>query len=140
MTSVLFVAISIVLAILLYLLLRLFSITQFQAKKIDSAELRLESEKNDLATLIVSADGMDEKILFLEQRLMRLEEKLSEIGKRGQRESSYHSAIRQAQSGVGFQKLVDDCNISREEADLIVRLYGSDEAAADNKDEDWTSL
>jgi hypothetical protein len=133
MTSILFVGFAIALAILLYLLLKLLSISQFQAQKIEATELQLESEENNLAALIISAKGMDEKIVLLEQRLLNAEEQLLEASERSQEDPSYHSAIRQAQSGASVQELVDECNISREEADLIIRLYGSDEVVSADK-------
>ncbi|RLA23628.1 MAG: hypothetical protein DRQ61_03390 [Gammaproteobacteria bacterium] len=128
MISILFAGFSLALALLLFLLFKLHKVTQFQAGQAELFNSRLDSKENDLAALTISAVGMDRKIELLEQRLSEVEEQLLEVSQHEQGDSSYHSAIRQAQDGASFDQLVDECNISREEADLIVRLYGSSDS------------
>jgi Protein of unknown function (DUF2802). len=127
MLSIVFIGFSIALALLLFLVFKLHKITQHQARQIEEIEGRSQSGKDDLALLSASAVGVDERIAQIEQRLFANEEQLSEKCRHEQGDSSYHSAIRRAQSGASFQQLVDECNVSREEAGLIIRLYGSGE-------------
>lgn len=125
--QILFVFIVVALSLLLYLLFKVKKMTRDQAEKIEFIEGELASESAKLAILSSTATGVDGRALSIEQRLTKLEFELEKSEQHEQGDASYHSAIRQAQSGSDRDRLVKECNISREEADLIVRLYGSDD-------------
>lgn len=134
MLSIFFAGFSIALALLLYLVFNLHKIIQRQADQIKEIENRLQAAKGDFALLLSSAGGVDEKMAQIEQRVFVTEEQLSENCRQDQGGSSYHSAIRRAQSGASLQQLVDECGVSREEAGLIIRLYGSEERLSGDDD------
>jgi hypothetical protein len=123
----LFVVIVVVLTLLFYLLFKVKKLTQDQAEKIALIEDKLASENTKVALFSSAAMGVDGRVLSLELRLSELECALEESESKEKGDASYHSAIRQAKSGSDRESLVKECNISREEADLIVRLYGSDD-------------
>ncbi len=124
--QILFVFIVIALTLLLYLLFKVKKLAQDQVEKIELIESNLASERSKIALLSSASIGVDGRALSIESRLLELECALEKSESNEQGDASYHSAIRQAKSGSGRESLVKECNISREEADLIVRLYGSD--------------
>jgi len=101
---------------------RLFMLNQQQTVKI--ADLQ-----NQLSALCAGAVGTDNRIVKFEQTLNQIKEHQNtlDLGMSGQH--SYDHAIRLARKGVGMNQLIDNCNISDEEAHLVSRLHGSDNSA-----------
>jgi hypothetical protein len=91
---------------------------------------RLQAEKirvlhNQLSALCSGASGIDERILQFEQTISHLKEqqKTLELGGNGHIQS-YENAIRLAKRGAGEAQLINNFNLSDEEAHLINRLHG----------------
>lgn len=102
---------------------RLYTLRKFQTVKI--ADLQ-----NQLAILSAGAVGSDERIIRFEQTLSKLKEhqNIMDIGLSSQ--PSYDHAIRLAKKGVSVNQLIDNCNLSDEEAHLIDRIHGGKQHAA----------
>jgi len=98
---------------------RLFKTNRAQAEKIAGLQ-------NQLSVLCVGAVGTDERILRFEQTLNKVKEHQNTLDLGGTSQHSYDHAIRLARKGVGINQLIDNCNLSDEEAHLINRLHGTD--------------
>ncbi len=98
---------------------RLFKLNQIQAAKI--ADLQ-----SQLSALCAGAVGADNRIVKFEQTLNQLKEHQNTLDLGMSSQHSYDHAIRLARKGVGINQLIDNCNLSDEEAHLISRLHGSD--------------
>ena len=97
---------------------RLLKLNQTQAAKI--ADLQ-----SQLSALCAGAVGADNRIIKFEQMLKQLKEHQNTIDLGMSSQHSYDHAIRLARKGVGMDQLIDNCNLSDEEAHLINRLHGS---------------
>jgi hypothetical protein len=111
--------ISIVVIGFTYTVRRLFSHTKAQAAII--ADLQ-----NQLSAFCAGAVGADNRIVKFEQMLNQLKEHQNTIDLGMQSHTSYEHAIRLARKGAGMNQLIDNCNLSDEEAHLINRLHGKE--------------
>ncbi len=100
---------------------RLFKLNRVQAEKIAGLQ-------SQLSVLCAGAVGTDDRIYKFEQTLATLQERHNTLSL-GTTSSpqSYEHAIRLARKGVGVEQLIDNCNLSDEEAHLINRLHGNEE-------------
>lgn len=100
---------------------RLFRLNRVQAEKITGLQ-------SQLSVLCAGAVGTDDRIHKFEQTLSSLKEQHNTLSL-GTSSSppSYDHAIRLARKGVGTEQLMDNCNLSDEEAHLISRLYDSED-------------
>ncbi len=123
---------ALALGLVFFLISRLTESVQLRSEEILLAKEQLASEKNDLAALCHAATNTDQRLVMLEQQLAEMDERLLTLQTEDRGDRSYHMAIQQAQNGATLEQLSDDFNISHEEADLIVRLYGSDHSSLDD--------
>jgi|TARA_B110001469_G_C9326035_1_gene174341 L-asparaginase II len=101
---------------------RLFKLNKTQAAKI--ADLQ-----NQLSALCAGAVGADNRIVKFEQVLNQLKEHQNTLDLGMSSQHNYDHAIRLARKGAGMNQLIDNCNLSDEEAHLINRLHGSNNSA-----------
>jgi len=120
MTIILVASISLVAVIVATTSYRLFKLNQQQAVKIAGLQ-------DQLSVLCAGAVGSDKKTARFEQTLNQLKEHQNtlDLGVSSQ-QHNYDHAIRLARKGVSKNQLIDNCNLSDEEAHLINRLHGSD--------------
>jgi hypothetical protein len=97
---------------------RLFKLNHSQAEKIAGLQ-------NQLSILCTGAVGTDARILHFEQALTKLKERQNTLDLGMSSQHSYDHAIRLARKGVGINQIIDNCNLSDEEAHLISRLHGT---------------
>ena len=102
---------------------RLYKLSQSQERNIISLQ-------NQLATLCAGAVGTDERIINFELALNRLKESQNTMSLGMPTQHNYDHAIRLARKGVDINQLIDNCNLSDEEAHLIDRLHGTDKTTA----------
>ncbi|MDX1572869.1 MAG: DUF2802 domain-containing protein [Methylophaga sp.] len=94
----------------------------YRLYKIQSAQIiALEQQ---LAGLCAAAVGADERVVKFEQMLNKLREQQNTVNMGSGRQQGYEHAIRLARKGVSVDQIVDNCNLSDEEARLISRLHG----------------
>ncbi len=101
---------------------RLYKLNQAQAKNIASLQ-------NQLSTLCAGAVGTDERILQFGLLLNQLKESQNTLSLSVPTQHNYDHAIRLARKGIDINQLIDNCNLSDEEAHLIDRLHGSNNEA-----------
>jgi hypothetical protein len=99
--------------------LRLLKMHQLQAE-------RIRALQNQLSALCSGASGTDNRILQFEKTLTKMKDQQQTLELSGQNGSTrgYDHAIRLARKGAGVKQLIDNCNLSDEEAHLISRLHG----------------
>ena len=98
--------------------MRLLKMHQHQAEQIHAL-------KNQLSALCEGAAGTDDRILRFEQTLNKLRDHQHAIDlTANSSQPSYDHAIRLARKGAGIAQLIDNCNLSDDEAHLISRLHG----------------
>lgn len=103
--------------IAIHIYYRLYKLNQVQKKNIVGLQ-------NQLATLFAGAVGTDERIIHFEQNLHQLKEYQNTLNLGTPAQHNYDHAIRLARKGVDTKQLIDNCNLSDEEAHLISRLHG----------------
>jgi hypothetical protein len=99
--------------------LRLMKLHQLQSE-------RIRALQNQLAALCAGAVGTDERILRFEQTLGKIRDHQHTLDLSANSQQGYDHAIRLARKGAGIEQLIDNCNLSDEEAHLISRLHGRD--------------
>lgn len=97
---------------------RLFQLSRAQSHQITSLQ-------QQLSALCSAAVGSDERVVRFEQALIKIREQQNTIGLGQPQQQSYEHAIRLARKGVDVHQLIDNCNLSEEEALLITRLHGA---------------
>jgi L-asparaginase II len=103
-------------------LIGLMAMRFYRLHKAQSAQIiALEQQ---LAGLCAAAVGADERVVKFEQTLNKLKEQQNTLDVGTGRQQGYEHAIRLARKGVSVDQIVDNCNLSDEEARLISRLHG----------------
>jgi predicted PurR-regulated permease PerM len=85
---------------------------------------RIASLQNQLTALCEGASGVDERILKFENSLTKLRDHQHTMDMTSASQPSYDHAIRLAKRGANINQIIDNCNVSDEEAHLISRLHG----------------
>ncbi len=117
-TIIIAAALAVITLIVVTTSYRLFKLNRIQAEKIAGLQ-------SQLSVLCAGAVGTDDRIHKFEQTLSTLQERHNTLSL-GTTSSpqSYEHAIRLARKGVSIDQLIDNCNLSDEEAHLISRLHG----------------
>lgn len=97
--------------------MRLLKLYQLQSE-------RIRTLQNQLSALCEGASGTDERILQFEQTLSKIRDHQHTLDLQTNGQPGYDHAIRLARKGAGIEQLIDNCNLSDEEAHLINRLHG----------------
>lgn len=105
-----------------FLVLGLAALHLLKLYKLQSA--RIHALQSQLAALCEGASGTDERILRFEQTLAKIRDHQHAIDLASNSQPAYDHAIRLARKGAGIEQLIDNCNLSDEEAHLINRLHG----------------
>lgn len=94
---------------------------------------RLETMQNDLRALCNAAVQVGERVNSLEQGMKQLQQRQQELGIRQDQmvhaepeERTYDQAIKLAQKGTPLEEIMDICNLSRGEAELITMMHRLD--------------
>jgi L-asparaginase II len=85
---------------------------------------RVAALQNQLSALCEGAAGTDERILRFEQTLAQIRHHQHAIDLSANSQPAHDHAIRLARKGASVSQLIDNCNLSDEEAHLISRLHG----------------
>lgn len=104
------------------LLLVIAVIVMFKHNRRQAGQLTALQEQ--LNGLCAAAVGSDERMLQLEQHLHKIREYQNTLDINTSPARAYEHAIRLARKGGGVAQLIDNCNLSDEEAQLICRLHG----------------
>ena len=120
LTIIIAITLSIAIFIASVTAYRLFKLNKLQSQKIAGLQTQLSA-------LCAGAMGTDTRILKFEQTLSTLKEQNNTLAlATTSSPQSYEHAIRLARKGAGVEQLIDNCNLSSEEAHLISRLHGNE--------------
>jgi hypothetical protein len=119
------VVISVMSAVFLVLGLAAFHLLKLYQQQ----TVRIHALQGQLAALCEGAAGTDERILRFEQTLGKIRDHQHAIDLVANSQPAYDHAIRLARKGAGIEQLIDNCNLSDEEAHLINRLHGREPGA-----------
>ena len=97
--------------------MRLLKLHQLQTKRIHDLQ-------NQITALCSGAAGTDERIHKFEQTLSKLQDHQHSLDLSANHQPGYDHAIRLAKKGADIQQLINNCNLSDEEAHLITTLHG----------------
>jgi len=93
--------------------------------KIEQANQDIDKLKNTLNALISSAVGVDRRMDAVERGKIELQQRQESIEQHSRSDRPYAEAIHKAQQGATADQLMDEFNMSRNEADLIVMLHSA---------------
>jgi len=85
----------------------------------------VQRNNNDIAGICLAAVSVDNRISYNGQQLEVVAEKLVDSEQNGQQlNHPYSSAIEKVRQGANIEELIQQCGLSREEAELLIRLHG----------------
>ncbi|RDH87254.1 MAG: DUF2802 domain-containing protein [endosymbiont of Escarpia spicata] len=112
-----------VLAVLVFIVLS-YRQTNRTQERLAEAMREVEILKQTVGALCSSSVGVDKRVNRIERHGRDLEERQESMEYQRGGEPPYAEAIRLVQEGAKADRLMDELNISRGEADLIVMLHG----------------
>ncbi|MCI0667189.1 MAG: DUF2802 domain-containing protein [Methylococcaceae bacterium] len=90
-----------------------------------SVQVAVNAFGNDIAGLCQAGVCQDSRISDQGRQLQKLVERIEDLGHQDQAGRSFHAAIAAARRGADVQVLTEQCGITRDAAELLVRLHGS---------------
>ncbi|MBL3617868.1 MAG: DUF2802 domain-containing protein [gamma proteobacterium endosymbiont of Lamellibrachia anaximandri] len=112
-----------VIAVLVFIVLS-YRQTNRTQERLAEAMREVEILKQTVGALCSSSVGVDKRVNRIERHGRDLEERQESMEYQRGGEPPYAEAIRLVQEGAKADRLMDELNISRGEADLIVMLHG----------------
>ena len=118
-TSVLILLLGIVLVVLIMRQGRL-------QREISDNKQQIESLQDELNALYVGAAGVGNHLARIESQLNNVSDRQEQQDVHDPGMQSYSQAIDLIHKGVGIDELMTQCGLLQEEAELLVRLHGSE--------------
>ncbi len=84
----------------------------------------VEDLKNDIAGLCAGAVGLGDRLGRVEKLLRDLGERQDRLAANADSDQPYGPAIRMVHGGANVDDLMATCDLTRAEAELLVRLHG----------------
>lgn len=111
--------------VLLWIWQRLNTMDRELSLRLDQLESRVSAMKNDLSGLCSGAVGVDARVSSTESRVRALISRLEEMEVDDQDDDvkTYQRAIQMAQQGATVDQLVEEFQLTTDEAGLLIRLY-----------------
>ena len=85
--------------------------------------------QNDMQALTAGAAGLSENLANIELALRRIDERQTQNELRDTATHSYDYAMRLARSGASVKQLEEQCGLIKDEAKLLVQMYGMEKAS-----------
>ena len=86
----------------------------------------VERNNRDIAGLCSAAVCVDSRLSDNNEQLNGIVEKVTDFEQHEQQASQpYHSAIQKVRNGADAEELIQQCDLSREEAMLLIHLHGN---------------
>ena len=119
------IAFSIVLALLIYFLIQLLLRIRALNSRVNELESRLASTQVSINGLTAGAVGVDKRLRSMEERESEIEHRQESIENlQSQTGVPYGEAIRLVQQGATAERLVEELGLSESEASLITMIHG----------------
>lgn len=103
------------------------------ARRADDARLRVEVDalQRELAALCSGAAGSGSRIARIERQLHLVRERQDRLEERSASHREFDRAVRLIRAGADIERLMEECSLTRAEADLLARMHGGGRAPAD---------
>ncbi|WP_144209900.1 DUF2802 domain-containing protein [Shewanella donghaensis] len=82
-----------------------------------------ESLKRELQELRSGTIGVGKRVLELEQKISKQSEIIEEASQQDPQSKLYSRALKMVALGAGVEELVQECELPKAEAELIIRLH-----------------
>ena len=92
---------------------------------LDACRAAMDVIGNDMAGLCQAGLSQDNQISEHARQLNRLVERIEDLGRQDQGSPSFHAAISAVRKGADAESLVERYGITRDAAELLIRLHGS---------------
>lgn len=89
-----------------------------------------QRQQHDIAGLCEAAVRMDRRVQKLALDLEGVWQRIEEWTEGQRSESSYQMVIERIRQGAEVEEIVNECGLTREEANLLLRLYGDRQSEA----------
>ncbi len=128
MDSYMMILVGTIIVVLVFALMQIFK----QKKRINSYDQKIEKlwkkievMQHDVSALCASGLGVDERVGGTEKRVRSLLERLEELEESDSSEhlQEFQNAIKLAQEGATSDEIVEKCNLTLDEATLLLRLH-----------------
>ncbi|MGS0682892.1 DUF2802 domain-containing protein [Shewanella sp. 125m-7] len=83
-----------------------------------------EAVKRELQELRSGTIGVGRRMLELEKKLTQQDAKLEESSQQEPQARLYTRAMKMVALGAGVQELIEECELPKAEAELLIRLHG----------------
>lgn len=103
--------------------------------RLKDLETHLNDMSSELQTIGNGSMGMGRKLQVLEQKAMKISDKVTEIQKNDPTKVSYSEAARLVSMGASVEDLMNACGISRPEAELVTALTKNESNTANENQE-----
>ena len=126
---------ALVLLIASILFIASISILVWTRKHIQAIEHKIQSQQvsnhviDDITALNIGSIGLGGRFLKLEKELQSLGTRLDEVHSQVQTNTPYAHAINLAQKGSTSEDIMELCQISRNEAELLLMMHRKNKAA-----------
>ncbi|MCC7410897.1 MAG: DUF2802 domain-containing protein [Gammaproteobacteria bacterium] len=115
-------ALAPVLAVLLVGVLHAQRVRCVLRRELVASERRYESLRRDLDALLVCSRGLGERVHAQQQLLRRLGERQTQLEREDASQSRFGAAATLLQRGAEVDEIIDQCGVSRAEAELVLHL------------------
>lgn len=85
--------------------------------------------QDEIRALLSGATGLTEHLAKAQAQLKRLGERQDQLDMRDPQAQAYDYAITMARRGASREELMRRCGLVRDEAELLVRMYGLEKAS-----------
>ncbi|WP_076540273.1 DUF2802 domain-containing protein [Shewanella sp. UCD-KL21] len=82
-----------------------------------------ETVKRELQELRSGTIGVGKRVLELEQKLTKQSQRLEEASQQDPQSKLYSRALKMVGLGAGVDELINECELPKAEAELIIRLH-----------------
>lgn len=106
------------------LVFHLWRVSRRLRNELRSVKIAVNTFGNDIAALCQAGVCQDDRISEQGRTLQRLVERIEDLGDRDPSGRSFHAAIAAARKGADVQDLIDRHGITRDAAELLIRLHG----------------
>lgn len=93
------------------------------------AQLAMQTAQDDIAAICSAALGVGQRLEWMEEKLRRQTERIEQRELTEPMQQSYRQALQLIDSGADIPTLVEQCGVTRGEAELLENLYRSEHMA-----------
>jgi Protein of unknown function (DUF2802) len=122
--NALFLGIIGVALLLSLLVFHLWRVSNQLRNEMKTVKVAMNAFGNDIAGLCLAEVYQDDKISDHGQLLQKLEQRIEDLSHQDQSSRSFHAAIAAARKGADVKVLTGEYGLTRDAAELLVRLHG----------------